>query len=153
MYLPPENHARPGVSRESLWRRHSYELVVIGYNQQLLGTMILDVVTLHLRPLSLFVLCGSKDEWKWCVCRRDTKPEPSASQIYSTQNLPAWGKKHKTWSCDNKYLQKPMTLVGPVVSSKEHDKNHTVATSRTEHQTGTGHTDSTALCLDPRQQV
>lgn len=78
MYLAPENHARPGVSRESLWCRHSYELVVIGYNQQLLGTMVLDVVSNHLRALSLLVFCRAKVNG--IGARVGAVSEPSASQ-------------------------------------------------------------------------
>lgn len=84
MYLAPENHARPGVSRESLWCRHSYELVVIGYNQQLLGTMVLNVVPSHLRALSLLVLCGSKGKWN---TRFVGLIEPAASQTIQQKSF------------------------------------------------------------------
>lgn len=99
MYLASENHARPGVSRESLWRRHSYELVVIGYNQQLLGTMVLDVVPIHLRALSLFVLYGSRSEGRGAYVAG--LPEPPASPYLSTQDFQLAKKKIEpnAWSC------------------------------------------------------
>lgn len=57
-HLPPKNHTRPGVSRESLRRCHGDELVIVGHHKQLLGTMVLDVVPGNLRALSLLVFCG-----------------------------------------------------------------------------------------------
>lgn len=82
-YLPPENHARPGVSRESLRGRYSDELVVIGYNQKLLGAVVLDVVPGHLRALSFLVLCGSTGDGtakrKRCVLWRGLQ-KPSTQQ-------------------------------------------------------------------------
>lgn len=143
--LPPENHARPGVSRESLWRRHSYELVVIGYNQQLLGTVVLDVVPIHLRALSLFVLCGSKGERNMFMCRRvlravSTKTHsteglqlanPTLGLVTANGIMTEYGRRLGS--------QRKATYIEPLCCIR-----------RSERQIGTGHTDGTKCFVKMR---